>query len=187
MKSLREKAVMATLGVLALYALAAVLFFSVARESWSKAAKSYANAVKKYESETKLIGEKNKWTDAYETEKSNMPMFAEGQSTDTTWLMKMDEMAARHFIQISTRQVGKEEVAGEVLELTIDVKNWEGAWKPLVEFIHELGNTGEGMFDMRSISFKPSGKKGYLKGSFTLTCAYMRDDNGNSRSKPNDK
>ena len=37
-------------------------------------------------------------------------------------------------------------------------------------------NTTEGMFDIGYLSFKPSSKKGYLRGSFTLTCAYMRED-----------
>jgi len=187
MKSPKEMAVVSVLGVVAMYAFAAILFFTVGRDSWTKAQKAYGRAVKKYESEVKLIGEKSKWAEAYETEKSNMPMFEEGQSTDTTWLKKMDEMAAKHFIQISTRQGGKEVEAGDVLELPIDVNGWEGAWKSLVEFVHEVENTGDGMFDMRSISFKPSAKKGYLKGSFTLTCAYMRQDKEKPRRNANEK
>ena len=105
-----------------------------------------------------------------------MPIFEAGKNTDTTWLAKMDEIAAKNFIQISNRQAGTEVEAGEVLELPIEVKNWEGALESLVHFIYELENSGAGMFDVRAISFKPSGKKGYLKGSFTLTCAYMRGD-----------
>ena len=56
------------------------------------------------------------------------------------------------------------------------MRNWEGALESLVKFMHEIENTSEGMFDMGSLNFKPSAKKGYLKGSFTLTCAYMRED-----------
>ena len=41
--------------------------------------------------------------------------------------------------------------------------------------MHELENTDKGMFDFHSLAFKPSSKKGYLKGSFVLTCAYMRE------------
>jgi hypothetical protein len=86
----------------------------------------------------------------------------------------MDEIAADHKIDISVRQAGKEVEAGEVMELPIDVKNWEGSWEALLRFLHTLETKDDGMFDIRAISFKPSGKKGYLKGSFTLTCAYMR-------------
>ena len=42
--------------------------------------------------------------------------------------------------------------------------------------MHELENTSEGMFDITQLSFKPiSSKQGYLSGSFTLNCAYMRE------------
>ena len=105
-----------------------------------------------------------------------MPTFAFGKTTDTTWLQKMDELAEKHHIFISQRQGGAEVEKGDVLELPIEVRNWEGALVSLVEFLHELENTTEGMFDVGNINFKPSSKKGYLRGSFTLTCAYMRED-----------
>ena len=173
--TLKEKAILAAVGVVLLYALAVGTWFVHSADAWKKAKKQYANAVKTYKAETKLIGEKEKWAQAYEEEKSLMPMFETGKDTETTWLQKMDELAAKNYIQISTRQGGKEVEAGDVYEMPIEVKNWEGAWENLVKFAYELENTSEGMFDIRAISFKPSGKKGYLKGSFTLTCAYMRE------------
>ena len=173
--SLREKAVAATVGMVLLYALAAVLWFVSQEAAWRKSAKSYANAKAKYEAERRLIGEKAKWNQAYEDEKALMPMFEKGKATDTTWQRKMGAIAAKHYITISQQQPGKETESGDVLELPIEVRNWEGALESLVKFMHELENTDEGMFDIRAISFKPSSKKGYLKGSFTLTCAYMRE------------
>ncbi len=174
--SLKEKAVLAVVGVVFLYALAVVLWFTSQEAAWTKAAKMYRSAKDKYERECRLIGEKQKWNDAYEDEKAQMPTFAFGKTTDTTWLQKMDELAEKHHISISQRQGGSEVEKGDVLELPIDVRNWEGALESLVKFLHELENTSEGMFDMGSLSFKPSSKKGYLRGSFTLTCAYMRED-----------
>lgn len=173
--SLKEKAVLATLGVVALYAVAALLWFFMQRDAWKKAAKDYSRARNAYEAECQLIADKAKWNQAYEDEKAAMPMFAAGKATDTTWQRKMDELALKHHVVISQRQAGKEIEAGEVLELPIEVRNWEGALESLVRFLHELENTTEGMFDVRSISFKPSSKRGYLRGSFTLTCAYMRE------------
>ena len=41
--------------------------------------------------------------------------------------------------------------------------------------MHALENTPEGMFDVKEISLKPSQKKGYLRGSRSITCAYMRE------------
>ena len=174
-KSLREKAVMATLGVVVLYAIAAGVWFFSAEAAWKKAAKNYAKAKDTYQKEVKLIGEKRKWEDAYEAEKAQMPTFEAGKATDTTWRRKLDEIAEKHHFLISSAQTGKEVEAGDVLELPIDVKSWEGCLESLVKLMHELENTSEGMFDITQISFKPSSKKGYLRGSFTLNCAYMRE------------
>ena len=174
--SQREKAAVAVIGVVLMYALAAVLWFTSQDAAWRKAAKAYKGARDSYEKECRLIGERQKWNDAYEDEKSQMPTFAFGKTTDTTWLQKMDELAERHHISISQRQSGKEVEKGDVLELPIEVRNWEGALESLVRFMHELDGTSEGMFDVGSLNFKPSSKKGYLRGSFTLTCAYMRED-----------
>lgn len=175
MKSLKEKAVLAIVGMVILYAVAVASWFMSAEKSWAKAAKGYEKAKETYLKEEKLIGEKRKWTDAYEAEKSVMPTFEFGKTTDTTWLSKMDELALKHRIQIIQRQGGKEVEEGDVLELPIEVKSWEGSLEALVRFMHELENTSEGMFDVRAINFKPSSKRGYLRGSFTLTCAYMRE------------
>ena len=172
----REKALMAMLAMAALYAIAAGVWFFHSQTAWSRARKQNAKAVDTFERECKLINERNKWTEAYETEKAAMPTFAAGKATDTTWLKLMDTLAEKHHIAISQRQSGKEVESGDVLELPIEVKSWEGSLESLVKFMHELENTKEGMFDIRSLSFKPSSKKGYLKGSFTLTCAYMREE-----------
>ena len=174
-KSLRDKAVMAIAGVTALYALAIGVWFFSAESAWKKAAKNYAKARDTYQKEVKLIGEKQKWTEAYETEKAAMPTFEAGKATDTTWRRKLDELAAKHHIAIASAQTGKEVEAGDVLELPIEVKSWEGCLEALVRLMHELENTSEGMFDITQLNFKPSSKKGYLRGSFTLNCAYMRE------------
>ena len=174
-KGLREKAVMATLGVVVLYAIAAVLWFTSAESAWKKAAKNYAKAKETYLREVKLIGEKRKWTEAYETEKAAMPTFETGKATDTTWRRKLDELAEKHHIVIASAQTGKEIEAGDVLELPIEVRSWEGSLEALVRLMHELENTSDGMFDITQLNFKPSSKKGYLRGSFVLNCAYMRE------------
>ena len=174
-KTLREKAVMAVLGVIVLYAIAVGVWFFSAEAAWKKAAKNYAKAKDTYQSEVKLIGEKKKWTEAYESEKATMPTFEAGKATDTTWRRKLDEIAEKHHFLIASAQTGKEVEAGDVLELPIDVKSWEGSLEALVRLMHELENTSEGMFDITQLSFKPSSKKGYLRGSFTLNCAYMRE------------
>ena len=60
-------------------------------------------------------------------------------------------------------------------ELPIVVTGCEGSLEALVKFMYELENTEEGMFAITDLNFRPSSKKGYLRGSFTLNCAYMRE------------
>lgn len=173
--TLRQKAVAAVLFVVVLYALAVTTWFLHAESAWKKAKKTYDRACETYERECRLIAEKQLWTDAYEEEKAAMPTFGEAKATDTTWLQKMDELAQEHRVLISQRQAGKENSEGEVLELPIEVKQWEGSLEALVRFLHELENSDEGMFDISQLNMKPSSKSGYLRGSFTLNCAYMRE------------
>lgn len=175
-KSLRDKALMAIVGVIVLYAIAAAVWFMSAENAWKKSVKNYDKAKKAYREEVKLIGEKRKWTDEYETQKAAIPTFETGKATDTTWQRKLDEFAKKHCVFITSSQAGKELEAGDVLELPIEVKSWEGSLESLVRLMHELENTADGMFDIKEINFKPSSKKGYLRGSFTLNCAYMREE-----------
>ncbi len=173
--SLKEKALMAVLGTVLLYGAAAASWFFYAQDAWKKSARAYGKAKETYLKERKLISERGKWATAYEDEKSNIPTFESGKATDTTWLGIMDKIALESKILITHRQPGKEVDAGEVLELPIEVRNWEGSLEALVRFMYELENTDQGMFDLKNLNFKPSSKKGYLRGSFTLTCAYMRE------------
>ena len=99
---------------------------------------------------------------------------AEAFDTDTTWMRKMDDFAAKYHVVIAQTEIGDEVEAGDVLERTITVRNFEGSLESLVKFMYELENSEKGMFDMKSLNLKPSSKKGYLKGNFTITCAYMK-------------
>ena len=173
--SLKEKAVGAILGMIVLYAVAAGLWFFCQESAWKKAAKAYRKARDAYRSECRLIESKPEVKESYEAAKANIPTFESGKATDTTWLRKVGELAENHHIVIGQRQAAKEIEAGEVLELPIEIRSWEGSLESLVKLMHELENTSDGMFDIRALNFKPSSKKGYLKGSMTLTCAYMRE------------
>lgn len=176
---LREKAVLASLAMAALFAVAIAVWFlkmdvTDKTGDWNVARRRYREACSTYRSECKLISEKRQWDEAYEAEKAAMPTFETGTATDTTWLEMVGDVAKSHNIEISNRKAGKEVSADDVLELEIEC-NWEGSLESLVRFMHELENSDKGMFDFRSLVFKPSSKKGYLKGTFTVTCAYMRE------------
>ena len=151
-KSPRDKAVLAVVAIVLLYAIAAATWFLHSDKAWKLARRHYDEASKTRVKERKLIGEKSKWEEAYETEKSQMPTFDAGKATDTAWLRKMEEIAQRNLILL-----GQHHASEEV-------------------FMHELENTEEGMFSITQLRAKPSRKPGYLSIDFTLNCAYMREN-----------
>ena len=172
---LREKAVIAVLAMLALYAAAAATWFLHSERAWKKARSNYDAACRTYRKECEMIANKNKFAEDYEKAKAFMPMFEATKTTEGTWLKKMREIALKNLIVISSDEAKPEVSGDDVTELPIDVRTWEGSLEALVKFMHELENTDAGMFAITEINFKPSTKKGYLRGSFTLNCAYMRE------------
>ena len=178
--SLKEKAVLCSLAVAALYiAAGAVLFIRqlpAKTGAWAKARRAYEKAAQDYRKECALIARKAEWFERYDEEKSQMPMFGSEADTDTTWRRKLREIAQKNYVQVASESPGKEVQVGDVWERTFDIKNWEGGLESLVKFIYELETTPEGMFDVSSLNFKPNQKTGFLKGTLAVTCAYMKDD-----------
>ena len=88
---LKEKAVLASLGMVVLYAIVALVWFlkmdiTSKQGEWYKARKKYHEACRRYREETRLISEKAQWNEDYDTEKAAMPTFGDDLATDTTWL-----------------------------------------------------------------------------------------------------
>lgn len=174
---LKEKAMAAVFVVIALYAGAVVTWFVYSGAAWRSAAKKYEREEKTFTREERLISERNQWSEAYEAEKAAMPTFAVGLATDTTWLRKVEAIAKTNLVLITQIDAGAETQVDNVLELPIEVRNLEGSLEALVRFMHALENSQDGMFDIKSMSLQPNrSKPGYLKGSLSLTCAYMRDE-----------
>ena len=176
MKNRAEKVLMAILGVVALYAVAAAIWFFYADDAWGKARRRYEDAAKTCAKEKRLIGEKAKWEEAYEAEKAQMPTFDAGKATDTAWLRKMEDVAQRNLILLGQHQADAEVDADDVKELPLKATGCEGSLEALVKFMHELENTDDGMYSITQLRAKPSRKPGYLNLDFTLNCAYMREN-----------
>lgn len=179
---LRQKALLATLGVVVLYAIAAILWFTTCEKSWVKSAKAYHKAKETFEKEEELISQKREWNERYESAKAEMPVFGVGKATDTTWIGKVDALAKEKLVQLSQLGADAEISAGDVQELPIQA-NFEASLEALVKFMHALENSDDGMYDIKAISMKPSNKRGYLKGSMSITCAYMRDKGGENEEQ----
>ena len=177
--SQRDQTIAAVAGVVVLYAAAVLFWFMAQADAWTKSEKKYRRERDRFRQEERLISEKSKWAAAYDEEREKMPQFSESEKgVDTHWLERMDSLAVEHHVAIMQRDPQQETRKEDVFELPIDVKNWEGSLESLVSFMNALQGAEGAMFDMRSISVKPSSHKGFLKGSFTLSCAYMRGGEG---------
>ena len=123
--SLKEKAIASTLGVILLYAGAIAILFMrqlpAKTGAWARARKAYETACTQYKKECRLIGEKAEWTERYDAEKAQMPMFGTDADTDTTWRRKLREIAQKNFIQVGSETPAEELQAGDVWELSFDV------------------------------------------------------------------
>ena len=80
---LREKAMLAVVAVVVLYAVAVGVWFFSAESAWKRAAKAYRRECDRYEQEEKLISERRKWNELYDREKAAMPTFEAGRAADT--------------------------------------------------------------------------------------------------------
>lgn len=125
-----------------------------------------------------LIEAEPLWRARYEKVQDKMPVFVPGEQVETHWLAIMDDAAARHGLRILQRSVREEAPVAGVFELPIEVRSWEGTLESLVNFAADLDSRGA-MLEIRDlrVSTIPN-RQGYLKGSFTLSCAYMRAEDG---------
>lgn len=178
--SLKEKAVAAVLALLLLYAAAAGLWFARQEKEWSRSRSAYEKAKERFHKERSLIGERRYWDEEYESAKSAMPAFDVEQTTDIAWRRKIDNLAAAANISfVGERKTDAEISEGDIYELPITASRWEGSLEAIVNFMYALESGENGIFAVKEISLDPISKSkvftGYLRGNFTVTCAYTRD------------
>ena len=122
-----------------------------------------------------LVAQRASWEAQYATLQDLMPVFDPARRVDTYWLGIMDRLAAKNSFSIIKPQIGEEKLAGDVYEMPIDCKDWEGSLEGLVRFLYDLQAEGA-MLDMRGMFIRPApNKPALLRGSFTLFCAYLRE------------
>lgn len=127
----------------------------------------------------------DQWKQRFDDLSDLMPVFEPGRKLDTYWLSVMDRIAAAHELRIIRRQAGKEERIGDVYEMPIECREWEGSLGALVGFLYDLQSEGI-MLDMRYLYMRPrqSGNPDTLRGRFELYCAYMRGDSASPTEEP---
>ncbi len=126
-----------------------------------------------------LIEQHQVWNEEYAKNADLMPVFEPGRQVQTYWLGVLDRLASSNELSIIRRQVGEERQLGDVYELPIECKEWEGSLESLTRFLYDVHAEGA-MLDVRKLFIRP-GPRG-LRGSFTLFCAFLRAENGGAEA-----
>ena len=139
---------------------------------------------RRLELQTALIDAKDDWAARYEAVRDRMPVFSGTEQVGPYWGKIMDDAAHEHDLHIQQRNSKEETVVAGVCELPIEVRQWEGTLEALVGFVHQVESTGA-MLEVRELRVSPiQNRQGWLKGSFTLSCAYLRTDKDSNPATP---
>ena len=115
------------------------------------------------------------WRAKYDEVRGEMPVFEPGRQVDTYWMSEMDRLAREYGVSITRRKVGNETPTGDVFEFSTECE-WEAPLDSFAKFLHAMQAAGA-MLDVRELVIRTQErKKGYLRGSFVLHCAYMRGE-----------
>ena len=124
--------------------------------------------------ERDLISQRAIWDEAYGDNSSLMPVFESARQVETHWLNLVERLAKDSGLTIIRRQVGEERQEGDVFEIPIECREWEGSLESVVKFLYAVHSEGA-MLDVRKLTVRPAGGKaaaGTLRGS--VYCAYVR-------------
>ena len=141
-------------------------------EAWKDAVEKQGKVRGEIEKSSRLIQSRELWAKKFETLGKLIPQFPADKPMEVHWLTLMDEIAARHGLNISSRKAGEQKKVGDVYELPIEVKEWDGSLDAITHFMFDLQAAGA-MLDLRQLYIKPKEDRS-LRGRFTLYCAYTR-------------
>ena len=188
-KSRRDRMVIAIVVVVALYALAVLLWFTGRQQAWAAAQKGYKKEVETLKREKALINDRELWEERAETKRLRMPQVQEDDNPGTRWERVVERLANEYHVSVgkglkAAQQV--EEDHGGVWEMPVEVKYDNTSLLRLVEFLYALNNVEDAMIDVREIEINAARGKnaGALHGKIVLTCAYLKGQEpaeGNSK------
>ena len=178
-KSRRDRMIIAIVVVVALYALAAFLWFTGRGDAWSRARKAYDKEVATFEREKALIRDRDLWEERAETKRLRMPLVGEDEMPATRWERIIENLAEKYHVSVGKglKASQVEEDHGGVWEMPVEVKYDNTSLLRLVEFLSALNNVEDAMGDVREIEIAVRGRNvGALNGKLVLTCAYLKGE-----------
>ncbi len=186
-KSRRDRTIIATVVVVVLYALAALVWFTSRSAAWTRAKKAYDRACAKVAGEKALIAKRDYWMQVAESKRVQMPTVEDGEKSSTRWERVIESLADAYHVDAGggLKSEGAEEERGEVWEQAVSV-TYVASFQRLVEFLYAVNTSEDAMMDVKEITIAPKRSKnevGALHGKIILTCAYIKGDQPESSTK----
>ena len=142
-------------------------------QEWKDLRAQQGEARKAIALDQRLVDQQAEWKGKFNELSKILPRQPTDKVVDVYWLSVIDELAKKNGVEIRRIEAGKEKPQGDVYELPIECKEWQGTLPALIHFLFDLQAKGA-MLDVRHLLIKPRGK-GILGGRFTLYCAYTRE------------
>lgn len=172
--TIREAILFMVTAAVGLFAVTAMLAGPKIRE-WKKTRSEISSVRRRIESYNRLLGQKKRWETRFEKLRGKLPSFSPGKDMNIHWLSTMDRIARMNGVKIIKRDAREEKKVGDVYELPIECRDWQGSLQALKDFLVEIESQGA-MMDVRQMLVKPKSHN-VLRGRFTLYCAYTRSEN----------
>ena len=159
-KSRRDRMIIAIVVVVALYALAAFLWFTGRGDAWSRARKAYDKEVATFEREKALIRDRDLWEERAETKRLRMPLVGEDEMPATRWERIIENLAEKYHVSVGKglKASQVEEDHGGVWEMPVEVKYDNTSLQRLVEFLYAVNKAEDAMMDVREIEIAVRGR-----------------------------
>ena len=141
-------------------------------DDWKRIEVQIEEAQRRLQEDKSLIEQRSQWEERFVKLSKLMPEFSVEEKMDTHWLSVMDQIAAKNGVIITKRQLGERKQMGDIQELSIEVREWEGTLDALVHFLFDLQNLGA-KHDIKTLYVKPL-QASKLRCRFTLNCAFSQ-------------
>ena len=198
-KSRQNRMIIAIVVVVALYALAALLWFTGRGAAWDKARRGYEKELQTFNAEKALIAQREDWEARAEEARDRMPHVDGDEKTEkiaVKWERVIERLATEYHVNVGRRlkaqaekRDDKEEGSPDgVQEMPVEVSYDNTSLQRLVEFLYAVNTAEDAMMDVRELEIGAKGKNvGALNGKMVLTCAFLKGDESTDEDASKEK
>jgi len=198
-KSRQNRMIIAIVVVVALYALAVLLWFTGRGAAWDKARRGYEKELQTFNAEKALIAQREDWEARAEEARDRMPHVDGDEKTEkiaVKWERVVERLATEYHVNVGRRlkaQAEKrddkeEESPDGVQEMPVEVSYDNTSLQRLVEFLYAVNTAEDAMMDVRELEIGAKGKNvGALNGKMVLTCAFLKGDESTDEDASKEK